>query len=235
MLTARPSEHTRLEAFSDAVFAFALTLLVVSLDVPQDYNGLMTLMGGFLSFACCFALLVWIWHEHNVFFRRYGLQDGTTIVLNGLLLFVVMFYVYPLKFMFDSMFMQFIPRLRPAGWQRMELWQLANASAVYALGFIVLFVVFAALYRHAYRQRERLALTPLEVFDARSFAGHHLVSAGVGLVALAVALLAPLRIVFVSPMCFALMGPAHYAYGRYTAKRRPVLERARPPRPAVHA
>ena len=67
---------TRLEAFSDAAFAFALTLLVVSLDVPRSYDDLMRTMRGFPSFACCFALLVWIWHEHNMFFRRYGLQDG---------------------------------------------------------------------------------------------------------------------------------------------------------------
>jgi hypothetical protein len=65
-----------------------------------------------------------------------------------------------------------------------------------------------------------VAVTPLEVFDARAFAGHHLVSVGVGLFALAWALAAPLQVVFVSPMCFALMGPAHYAYGRHAETRR---------------
>jgi uncharacterized membrane protein len=104
VLPSRRHEISRLEAFSDAAFAFALTLLVVSLDVPRSYGQLMELMKGFFSFACCFALLVWIWHEHNMFFRRYGLQDPLTVFLNGVLLFVVLFYVYPLKFMFDSMF-----------------------------------------------------------------------------------------------------------------------------------
>jgi hypothetical protein len=85
MLPTRRHEISRLEAFSDAAFAFALTLLVVSLDVPRSYGELMGLLKGFLSFACCFALLVWIWHEHNMFFRRYGLQDPSTVFLNGIL------------------------------------------------------------------------------------------------------------------------------------------------------
>ena len=105
MLQQRRHEISRLEAFSDAAFAFALTLLVVSLDVPPELRRAdRTVMRGFPSFACCFALLVWIWHEHNVFFRRYGLQDGMTVFINSVLLFVALFYVYPLKFMFDSMF-----------------------------------------------------------------------------------------------------------------------------------
>ena len=89
MLPARKHDITRVEAFSDAVFAFALTLLVVSLDVPQSYDELIRLMAGFVPFACSFALLTWLWYEHNVFFRRYGLQDPYTVTLNAVLLFVV--------------------------------------------------------------------------------------------------------------------------------------------------
>src|SRR4030095_14691309 len=90
MLPKRTHEISRLEAFSDAVFAFALTLLVVSLEVPKSYAQLMNLMSVFPAFACCFGVLLWIWYEHNLFFRRYGLQDPYTVVLNGALLFVVM-------------------------------------------------------------------------------------------------------------------------------------------------
>ena len=213
MAVERRHEITRLEAFSDAVFGFALTLLVVSLDVPRSYAELMGIMGGFLSFGCCFALLIWILHEHNTLFRRYGLQDGLTVVLNGGLLFVVLFYVYPLKFMFDSMFAQFMPAARPP--VPMALWQLANASTVYALGFVVMFVMFTLLYWRAYAKRDELLLTRLEVFDLQSLAGHHLVSASVGLVAMSVALFAPL-----SPMCFALMGPGHWWFGNRVERRR---------------
>jgi uncharacterized membrane protein len=167
MLPARRHEISRLEAFSDAAFAFALTLLVVSLNVPRSYDELMTLVRGFPSFACCFALLFWIWHEHNMFFRRYGLQDAWTVFLNGLLLFVVLFYVYPLKFMFDSMFARFV---------------------------------------------KDPAVVPMSLACA-------------GLLAVLVAVAAPLRFAPLSPMCFGLMGPAHWWFGTTMGRRRRALER----------
>src|ERR1051326_7580143 len=99
MARARKHEISRLEAFSDAVFAFALTLLVVSLEAPRSYHELMTLARGFLPFALSFALLIWIWYEHSAFFSKYDLRDPLTVTLNAALLFVVLFYVYPLKYM----------------------------------------------------------------------------------------------------------------------------------------
>src|ERR1043166_3748070 len=96
----RSHEISRIEGLSDAVFAFAVTLLVVSLEVPKTFADLMTAMRGFGVFAICFTLLFVVWFNQYKFFRRYGLTDNFTVVLNGLLLFVVLFYVYPLKFVF---------------------------------------------------------------------------------------------------------------------------------------
>lgn len=95
----RGGEVSRIEGFSDAVFAFSVTLLVVSLEVPKTFNELMTAMRGFIAFTLSFALLIWVWYNHYIFFRRYGLQDTYTIVLNAVLLFVILFYIYPLKFL----------------------------------------------------------------------------------------------------------------------------------------
>lgn len=222
MLSPRARRSTRLEAFSDAAFAFALTMLVVSLDVPRSYDELMDRMYGVASFACCFALLVWIWFQHSEFFKKYPLEDPLTVVINSMLLFVVMFYVYPLKFMFDSMFALFVPQpttMKPV--VGMQLWQLANASAVYGFGFLALFLLFALLYHRAYKLRDRLELDALEVYDLRTEMGHHFVSAGIGALAMIYALAAPLRVVFVSPMLFALMGPGHYWWGTRRSKMRP--------------
>ncbi|HNL26385.1 MAG TPA: TMEM175 family protein, partial [bacterium] len=92
----RGHEVTRVEAFSDAVFAFAMTLLVVSLEVPKNLSQLLETMRGFPAFATCFTILVMLWYWHYKFFRRFGLQDRFTIVWNAALLFVVLFFVYPL-------------------------------------------------------------------------------------------------------------------------------------------
>ena len=95
----RKHEITRLEAFSDAVFGFAATLLVVALEVPATFPELVSNLRGFFAFGLSFAMLVLIWAAHNGFFRRYGMDDAGTVVLNSILLFVVLFYVYPLKFL----------------------------------------------------------------------------------------------------------------------------------------
>lgn len=86
----RSGEIARLEAFCDVVFGFAITLLVVSLEVPHTYGELMADMRGFIPFALCFTQLVLIWRVHYKFSRRFGLEDSYTVSLNLVLLFLVL-------------------------------------------------------------------------------------------------------------------------------------------------
>jgi hypothetical protein len=71
----------------NVVFGFAITPLVVSLEVPHRFNELMNVMRGFLPFAACFAQFILIWFTHYRFSRRYGLEDAYTVLLNVVLLF----------------------------------------------------------------------------------------------------------------------------------------------------
>jgi uncharacterized membrane protein len=54
------------------VFAFAVTLLIVSLEVPRTFKELSETMQGFVPFAICFAMLIQIWSAQFLWFRRYG-------------------------------------------------------------------------------------------------------------------------------------------------------------------
>src|SRR5581483_1357732 len=92
-------ESARIEAFSDAIFGFAATLLVVSLEVPRDFAAMAASLRGFVAFGLSFATLAAIWTVHRGFFRRFPIGDGTTVVLNTVLMFLILFYVYPLKFL----------------------------------------------------------------------------------------------------------------------------------------
>ena len=153
----RGHEVTRVEAFSDVVFGFALTLIVVSLEVPTTFAELLEMMRGFPAFAICFAMLTWVWHVHHTFFRRYALTDEVTIALNTVLLFVVLFYIYPLKFVFALLTGQI--RGHNGGGLLM---------VIYGVGFAGIFALYVALYWHAWRLRDELELNELELWDTHT-------------------------------------------------------------------
>ena len=79
----RGGEVSRLESLVDAVFAIAVTLLIVSRDVPKTFDEFLTVMWSFVGFAVTFSFLFMIWKEHYLFHRRFGLEDRTTIFLNS--------------------------------------------------------------------------------------------------------------------------------------------------------
>jgi uncharacterized membrane protein len=85
----RRRDVSRVEGFSDAVFGLAVTLLVVSLDVPKTLDDLVAMMRGLPAFAVSFALLFQIWWRHYRFFRKYDLEDSRVIGLTAMLLFAI--------------------------------------------------------------------------------------------------------------------------------------------------
>ena len=222
----RGGEISRVEGFSDAVFAFAVTLLVVSLEVPRTFHELATAMRGFLVFAVCFTLLIVVWREHYVFFRRYGLQDNGTIWLNAALLFVALFYVYPLKFLFNIVFagVTGAPHAVPGEGGRLEPviepGQMPTLFLIYGTGVIALYLLLALMYAHAYRLRASLELTPLEVFDTRASIRSHLLAAAIGVLSCIVAVTVPSRMVGLAGFVYFLFGPVMAIDGVRTGRRR---------------
>jgi uncharacterized membrane protein len=172
----RGHEISRIEGFSDAVFGFAVTLLVVSLEVPKTFTELKEVMQGFPAFGICFSLLLLVWRTHVHFFRRYGLQTAWASALNAILLFLVLFYVYPLKFLFTL-----VVGHRSQAERMIEPGQIASLMIIYGLGYAAIFLVFALLYVHAYRLRDAMHLNELEIFLTRRSIFQNLAMVGFGL------------------------------------------------------
>jgi uncharacterized membrane protein len=196
---------SRLEGLADAVFAFTVTLLVVALEVPRDYADLMRVFAGFPAFAATFAMLMWFWTKHYIFFRRYGLEDGWTRFLNILVLLLVVFLAYPLKFLFGSAFAALF------GWGEAAtgistLKQLSTIYIVYGAGLGAVWFVYFLLYWHAYRQRESLRLTTAEIILTRSSLTAMLITMLVCLASIALATLN--RYEWQPGMVYILFGPA---------------------------
>jgi uncharacterized membrane protein len=183
MIAERQHESTRIEAFSDAMFAFAATLLVVSLEVPRDFTELQANVRLFVPFALSFAALYFIWVAHTNVFRRYALGDPYTIIVNGVLLFTVLFYVYPLKFTATAI----VSMLTGHRDIVLEGSQVGSLFVIYGLGWTVVFVCIALLYKHAEGIRDKLGLTPVEAYDAVTHSRHYLAFAVVGVISVILA------------------------------------------------
>jgi uncharacterized membrane protein len=208
----RAGEITRLEAFCDVVFGFAITLLVVSLEVPHNYAELLDDMRGFLPFAICFAQLIMIWRTHYRFSRRYGLEDPYTVFLNVVLLFLVLFYVYPLKFVFTLIVGQLMGGV---GHAPLDAHQASVLMRIYGAGFAAVFLLVFLMYLHAYRLRREIGLDELEILETRVSMQESAILASVGVASFVVAIHYPEWAGWI----YFLLGPALSVHGTVFGKR----------------
>ena len=154
----RGGNVSRLESIVDAVFAIAVTLLIVSRDIPSDFDEFMNVMLSFVGFIFTFTFLFMIWYAHYLFHRRFGLEDFKTIILNLVLIFFVLFYIYPLKFLSEVLFgMWFGTYDKFTGPIDMQ-----SLMIIYGIGMFMIWLIFGFLYRHAYRFRNDLELNSME-------------------------------------------------------------------------
>lgn len=185
----RGPEVSRVEGFSDAVFGFALTLLVVSLEVPRSVGDLFAAMRGFVGFAICFIFLYMLWNAHYIFFRKYGLEDGVIRALNATLLFMVLLFVYPLKFLFTMLtgaFMGTFPRESLP-----DSTQAPTLMLIYGLGYAAIEVMFGLMHARAWKLRSELELNEYERFATKMSIVDHGVMTGIALTSVLLAKILP--------------------------------------------
>src|SRR5215475_4558673 len=189
----------------------------------------MEAMRGFGAFAVSFALLIVVWYNQYKFFRRYALHDNYTVFLNAVLLFVVLFYVYPLKFVFSFLISIFTGQrgeVRLANGSVVHMVenadQVATLMLVFSIGYVAVFGLFVLLYGHALRRRAQLDLNELEIFDTRTDIREALLNVGIGLVSIGFAVFT--RNASLSGMTYMLCPVVMTTHGMMTGRRRRKVE-----------
>src|SRR5689334_373784 len=173
---------------------------------------MMEMLRGFLPFAVCFWIFVDIWFEHRKFFKRYALEDNLTLFLNTALLFVILFYVYPLKYMFTLSLAGFVGHSE----------QMPESAArvlftVYGTGVMAVFWILSGMYARALRLRGALQLNEVEVIDTRERVYDNFFMGLFGLISIALANFGYLQ--FAGPVYFLIAVPKTIVPWMFGTKR----------------
>ena len=187
----RGKEVSRIEGFTDAVFAFAVTLLVVAIEGPRTFQGLLDVVRGFPAFVICFVLLMIFWNAHYRYYRRFGLDDPFTRIMTMGILVLVLFFVYPLKFLFTMVTVGVFGLNLHDAPHLTSLEEVRVLYLIYGLGFAGAWSLYALLYVHALRKRVALELTVRVTILTRAAIGENLVYVSVCLLSIALAYLTP--------------------------------------------
>ena len=198
----------RIEAFSDGVFAFAATLMVVNFDLDSNLGFDKSWGAGFLSFAVSFFVLVALWWLHYNFFRRNNYVDGWIIAINAILLFVALYYVFPLKTMVQSWM----------GEGSVKSFQdLSRLFTLYGIGFLLIFACYTLMYFRAYKKSKSAQNALLLYFYAR----HFTIFVFVAIISIAFAVLNVGMKIGFPGWIYGLIGPLCFWHSRWFDKKYP--------------
>ncbi len=190
----RGKEPGRLENFSDACFALAITLLLISTSPPTNFQQIQRFVWELIPFAICIVFIVLIWYEHFLFYFRYGLRTPKVIVWNSLFIIIVLFYVYPLKFL-ARLFLIPVSLVFGADELRADIMGTFNGSdigelmIIYGLGASAVFFVIMFMYRVALSSAKLLDLNEIEIFDTKASIRTNFLMAVIPLVSVSFALI----------------------------------------------
>lgn len=192
--------------FVDAAFAFSVTMLVISFDaIPTSFTEMVSAIKGIPAFLLSVAQLIWIWYTHNIWSKRFGLDDAMTVTLSAALLSVILIYIYPLRVMFEGMFNWFTGGYLPVNFSMQSYDELVLMFVFFGVGFVAISLIFVLMNRYAASLKSELRLNTYELHETRTIERLWIASAAIGLLMIAVAIVIPRQLVSYSGFVFMLL------------------------------
>ena len=190
-------DTVRTEAFSDGVFAIAITLLVLNLRDPSASGvalseGLILEWQSFFAFVTSFITILVMWLNHHNMFSHIGRVDRRLMLMNGLLLLFVVLTPFTTSIVSEHM------TSPDAG----------TAAAVYSGNFLLIAIAWNGLWRYCSKGR-RLLREDVTDAEARTITGQYAVAPLGSVIALAVSFfsgLASVAVVLAISAFYAITG-----------------------------
>lgn len=216
----RGKDTTRLEAFVDAAFAFALTLLVISFDaVPQSYDELMIALRAVPAFLFGFCILAMFWIAHRNWSMRFGLDTTFATLVSLALIFILLVYVYPLRAMATAAVSALTNGWLPTEFYIDNVNKIRGLFAIYGIGFCVSNLCLVSLNWHALRRAKGLALTPEERLLTRYEILAWSIVGSSGLVSMILAVALPDRLVGLAGWSYMGLAVVMPTFGFFTTRQ----------------
>ena len=141
---------SRVEAFSDGVFAIAITLLILSVGIDRAPHGnlgtyLVDLWPAYLAYAVSFLTIGIMWANHHLLFDNFARVDRPMLLLNIGLLMLIAFVPFPTRI--------------AAEFARSEV-DRRNAALLYGLTMTMTAILFLALWMYGSRRLLRADADP---------------------------------------------------------------------------
>jgi len=147
----------RLDAFVDAAFAFAVSILIIGIgDKVESYDDLIAAFYYVPAFLVSLLVILGFWWAHRQYTEIVDRRDKVSAALSILIMFIIMVFVYPVSFL-SAALLHWLSDARLPG-QGLHPAQIRVIYQIFGGGFALLSLIYTLLYFRATRGKYRVRL-----------------------------------------------------------------------------
>ncbi len=147
----------RLDAFVDAAFAFAVSILIIGIgDKVESFDDLLAAFSFVPAFLVSLIIILGFWWAHRQYTEIVSRRDKVSGAFSILIMFIIMVFVYPVSFLAQALLHWLTDAWLPG--QGLHPGQIRTIYQIFGAGFALLSGIYALLYFRATRGRIRMRL-----------------------------------------------------------------------------